>query len=312
MVFISHNYPANISKIFKYYSDRFSNIRIIIPFYKDPNDDRVITIYENNWNWQGFLAQAYPKLKDGNFSHYIITADDCLLNNTLDENNILEVLKLDQTSSFITSMHTLASQSLVWDNFSEQKMGFKTPGVEIEKEIPDSTTAVKLIRRHDYFRDIEDQSFISYETLIRPAKFLHQVVEKLGREIFQDKRYKASTRCYPKTTKNLPYPLLVGYSDFLVVNSLDFPYFCHLCGVFASMRMFLEIAIPTALALASSRIVQARDVDYKVKAFWGKGRENELEVLRSECNNSVKNLFLDKRQNYLYFHPIKLSTWIVD
>jgi hypothetical protein len=311
VVFITYNYAANIPKIYKYYGENFKNIRILIPYFRSEDDVRIITVYENCRNYQGMFAQAYSRLKDGKFSHYIFVADDCLLNNGLNQNNILNALKQDQTSSFITSMDTLVSTSLNWDNCKVEETGFRTKGVEFKAEIPGPAKAVDLYKRHGKFVNTQFNEFINYRDISLFGDLVSGFYEKATRIILK-RRKKIPEKYLPKTIKQMPYPLLMGYSDLLVINAHDLNYFCHLCGVFASMRMFLEIAIPSALAMACSHIITEKDIDLIGVTFWKKERENELMALKKECQNSVRNLFLGDRRKVLYFHPIKLSSWVVD
>jgi hypothetical protein len=312
VIFFNHRFEANIPKLYEYYEDNFENIRIIIPFYDTDDDDRVITVYGNSYNFQGFFPQAYPKLKVDEFSHYIFLGDDCILNNSLNQDNILNSLKQDQESSFITEIQTLASRSLNWLNFSEQKMGFRTPGVNSKSEIPDPTVVWELFKRHGNFASTEFSSFINYKILSWPGSLIFRLYRKACRVLTNNKRYQVSQKYFPKTIKQLPYPLLMGYSDFFVINAHDFQYFCHLCGVFASMRMFAEIAIPTALAIANSHIVQAEDIEFTIKTFFGRARSTELDILINDCQGTVNNLFSGDRKKLLFIHPIKLSSWKVE
>jgi len=311
VVFITYNYAANIPKIYKYYGDNFKNIRIIIPYFRSESDDRIITVYENCQNYQGMFAQAYPRLKDGEFSHYIFVADDCILNHGLNQDNILNALKQDHTSSFITSMDTLVSTSLTWENCNVNLTGFRTKGVEYKAEIPDPVKAVELYKRHEKFVNTQFIEFINYIDISLLGDLITGFYEKVSR-IILNRKYKIPARYLPKTIKQMPYPLLMGYSDLVVINSHDLQYFCHLCGVFASMRMFLEIAIPTALAMACSHILTEKDIDFIGVTFWKDERENELMELKRDCQGSVKNLFSGDRKNVLYYHPIKLSSWDVE
>lgn len=70
----------------------------------------------------------------------------------------------------------------------------------------------------------------TYETLIRPL---------------QDRR----------SPVHLPYPLIGGYSDIVVVNRDHLQRISERCGVFAATNLFVELAIPTAMLLTTSNFV---------------------------------------------------------
>ena len=59
---------------------------------------------------------------------------------------------------------------------------------------------------------------------------------------------------YSTKSWELPYPLLYGYADFLIVNASAIEEFCYLCGVFAAMNVFVEFAAATAPALAAKAV----------------------------------------------------------
>ncbi len=310
VIIFNHRYENNISKLNKFYGHRFNNIKILMPFYKNKNDEKIITVYENSVNFQGYIAQAYSELTMNRCKYYVFIGDDCLLNSEINQNNIIELLNLDENSSFISGIQPLAETSLWWPHFSEKNFGFLTPGVEYKKEIPDKETALKMIRKHELFENLLESDFLVYKTVNGFFKLTQSIYEKLYRKVFH-KRKRVSLKSFPKTNKILPFPLIMGYSDFFIVNNEALDYFTHLCGVFSSMRMFVEIAIPTSLTLASEKLVTLDKTNFKAEAFWGDSRKDKLEIIKNECSGNANHLFLGERRNILYFHPIKLSSWEV-
>ena len=104
---------------------------------------------------------------------------------------------------------------------------------------------------------------------------------------------------------SLSYPIVGSYSDIFVVNSKSIKLFCHYCGVFAALKLFVEIALPTSLVLSANEIVEEKDLKLQGKALWTKKQHQELD----KYENSLKQLLVKFPSNYLYLHPIKLSKW---
>ena len=122
--------------------------------------------------------------------------------------------------------------------------------------------------------------------------------------------------------KRIPYPLLMSYSDFLVVPAVVIREFCRLCGVTAAMGLFVEIAIPTALALVCP-VVVTEDCRYARNSAQDKalstrriGKEiwtpQEVDAFRYKFDGSLKRLEQEFPEDLLYVHPVKLSKWRVE
>ena len=105
------------------------------------------------------------------------------------------------------------------------------------------------------------------------------------------------------------YPLAMSYSDFLVVPATVMPDFCHYCGVFAAMRVFVECAIPTALALAAPSIKLERDIPLRGKEVFNL---DDLADFEKKYERRLPALFADFPANTIYIHPVKLSRWTRD
>ena len=109
-----------------------------------------------------------------------------------------------------------------------------------------------------------------------------------------------------RRNRSLPYPLAWGYSDFVVVPTAALETFCRLCGVFAAMNLFVEVALPTALALACDRIVVEADTQWRGVEIWDPA---EVEDLRTRHGGDLARLLAAYEPHQLYLHPVKLSGW---
>lgn len=89
VIIFNHRYDKNISKLRRIYGERFSDIKFLMPFY-DGDDADVIPVYESSYQFQGFLVQAYEKLKNISCTHYLFIADDLIINPKFTENNFAD------------------------------------------------------------------------------------------------------------------------------------------------------------------------------------------------------------------------------
>ena len=104
-----------------------------------------------------------------------------------------------------------------------------------------------------------------------------------------------------------------GFSDIFSINASSIKRFSHLCGVFSSVGLFVEIAIPTTLALCTKKLVTMEDLDMLHIPFWYnyKGGNNKqvlfLGQLFQEWKKDLQLLLDIFPEKLLYIHPIKLS-----
>ena len=118
----------------------------------------------------------------------------------------------------------------------------------------------------------------------------------------------------------VPYPLAAGYSDFLIVPRSAIQEFSRLCGVFAAMNLFVEIAAPTALALScehiSTEMIKGenwvfgrRDPRFARRGLelWS---EDDIKALGNKHGWNEQSLLQSMGADTLYVHPVKLSRWI--
>ena len=89
LIIYNHHYVKNIPLIEKLYKGKFSHIYHIMPFYNG-NEKNIISVYESSFRFQSYISQAYQKIKEMDFTHYFIVADDMLLNPDLTESNLFK------------------------------------------------------------------------------------------------------------------------------------------------------------------------------------------------------------------------------
>lgn len=284
LVVYNHRYDRNIPIIDELYKDRFSYIYHLVPFY-DGNRDNVITVYDCSFYFQNYIAQAYQHLKTKGFTHFFIVADDMMLRPSVNEKNVIEEIGINENDCYISRLTIFQERKDYW-YFTPEALIYKVkqPGVEIENIIPSCEEAKKSFDHHGYpYTKIPLKRFFSTNW----------------------NTFKTRVWPYRNCSRTLDYPLIGGYSDILCIPAEIMPRFCQICGAFAATKLFVEIAIPTALALSSKSI--KTDVDLGIKR--GDWDINVINELTKDFNFELNKLHSNFPNGFLYLHPIKLSKW---
>lgn len=317
LIFVfNHKYDRNIDILEKLYKDRFSNIYHLVPFYEG-NKDNVIPIYESSQHFQGYLAQGYKNYFDEKYEHYFFIGDDLILNPTINEDNYLEHFHLAKDASYIPEIHSLHNltnndtlrflpvKSITgkkrwhWSKIKTlvESYEHKAYGVENIDEMPSYLQAKEIIKKHGY-----DVQPVSYQDL-------HGDVFPLTSATV---RYAAHLTSYFNKFE-LAYPVVGSYSDIVIVSKSSIKNFCHYCGVFATNKLFVEFAIPTALLLASEKVITEKEIGKRGIIYW-LYTQPELEKYNQDMkpyNQNLSELIAHFPADKLYIHPIKLSKWKV-
>lgn len=286
LVVYNHRYDRNIPCIQDLYKTRFSNIFHVVPFYDgDIANAKVIPVYENSYRFQGYVSQAYTHLKGKGFTHYFVIADDMILNPSINEHNIWEMLQVDEDACFIPAKPIILQKSrFCWQHtYKAMQYNVNMKGVEIQNILPSKQEAEQLFIAHNFpvgpvaWRAILDANPISW------AKMLVKI----------------------PWHRNLTYPLLGCYSDIFMVTQQAMDKFCTYCGAFAATGLFVEIAIPTALVLSADKLKFEYDLALADGSMWECTDNRWI----GELNYSLDALYKHFPKDKLFVHPIKLSKW---
>lgn len=286
IIIFNHKFNQNLEKLRKLYSGRFSYIRFVVPFYTG-NDEDVICVYENSFQFQGYIAQAYPQFKNDDITHYLFVGDDLILNPQIKEDNLDYFLKIEEGDSYFEEFTPL-NKTNYWSyqRFVEAELAFKQTGATYKNEIPSKDAASRIAEQYGF----NDFSLNSIK--FKSANTKRQIIDEIRQ----------------KTRKlELDYPLVTGYSDFLVVSSCDVREFSRICGVFAAMRLWVEIAIPTAVMFSCKHIVYQKDIEMKTEKMWKPSKF--VSNFEKKCEYRMENMDKNWPQDYVYLHPVKLSKW---
>jgi hypothetical protein len=293
IVVFNHRYEANLEKLDAIYRNRFPDIRYLMPFYQGSRPD-VIRVYESSAQFQGYFAQAADKFIEPQVSHYAFVADDMLLNPEIDAGNLLERLGISGNQGCIENLNPLNNTSFEWPHLIGAIYNWQYERfTRYWREIPSPEEALRQMTHHGVkFADLTwrnlrgDHGWHRYEMWRAALKLM---IRRKGRI-------------------KLPYPMVWTYADLVVVPRESVRRFCHLCGVFAAMGMWVEIAIPTALALTCDSITQLLLTGRKGRQIWSPAEVDELE---RKADRQVSRAFEVEGKHYLYIHPVKLSKWTV-
>jgi hypothetical protein len=289
VVVYNHKYEKNIPTVEAIYRGRFDQIFHLVPFAA-ANEGNVIAVYENSQSFQGYIAQGLRAFFRPHFAHYLFVADDLALNPAISSANYQTFFKLDAGSSFIPQLESMPADAKHWPNYRKGVLfdPFRSRGVEVRGELPAPQEAARRLQRHGVVNG--EFSFYNAYGPLRVRSLRRYLLDRL-----------LQTGSLHRTR----YPLTFSYSDIAVVSAACIKQFCHYCGVFAATDLFAEMAIPTALALATDEIVTEKDLALRGRPLWTAQQLDEL----AQYGHRLDELFRRFPRDCLYIHPVKLSAW---
>ena len=299
IVIFNHRYDKNFEAIEKLYAGRFSNIYHLVPFYNGTKEN-VIPVYGRSIFFQGYIAQGLNVFFNNRFKHYFFVADDMILNPAITENNYQSFFKLDDDQSFIPELIPFHTRTEFWiGTLSAYYYKLKQKYVEVTREVPSIEDAKKKLQAQGIeIAPMTRRQLFGRVTLL--PKTLGEKSSTLAR-LYTRLRYPF------KREFHLPYPLVGSYADIAIVSAVSIKDFCHYCGVFAATLLFAEVAIPSALALATDKkIVTEKDLEHQGRALWAV--EGDIGYLEKNFT-SLHDILTHFPTQYIYLHPVKLSKW---
>lgn len=300
IIIYNHQFLRNVELIETIYKDRFSHIYHLMPFYQGDKEN-IIPIYENSRYFQGYVTQGIKSFRREEYRHYIFAADDLMLNPAINENNYEEHFHLEADDCFLPNFRPLHEVTFCWHRVREAyEWRLNTDGVEAKGQLPDAASAQARFARHNL-----TVAPLRFEQIYAKPRSLSQWLDTF---VYDQVGFRRQIKSWlnPNKTYALPYPLIGGYADLFVVSAACLPLFSHYCGVFTATELFVEVAIPTAMVLAASRISTEDDCRLHGKALW---TQDDFKVLEP-FNQSFDALQRHFPETYLYLHPIKLSAWM--
>ena len=315
VVIYNHKYPQNVPIINHIYKGRFSSIYHLMPFYQRPGDEKsnkieeqnIISVYDSSYYFQGYLAQGFQHYYQEDAPHYIFIADDLMLDPHINENNYAEYFNLSENSGFIDYFDylgdALAPRAWSW-SAGGYEFNKRVPGLEEIGELPSAVEANNKFQSLGLSAidfDEEERAFIPGIKLAIPILSIPSPKPPLKHLVVKIAQIRNKITPY-----KLSYPLVQGPADICIVPGSTIHKFCYYCGIFAAANLFVEIAIPTTMALVSDEIRLGKDITNKVGL---NHNASEVDRILAQHGNDPEKLFNNWQSEYLYIHPIKLSSW---
>lgn len=303
VVIFNHRFDKNLPLLRKIYGERFSEIRFLMPFY-DGTDSDVIPVYESSWQFQGYLIQAYEKLKDIPCSHYLFIGDDLIIRPDFNEINFISQMNMNG-KKFLSLPFTPL-------NSPNKFRWYWTAGSS--KPFYDSSTSWRnsIYNYDEAMAKFNDFFGAKYKENYDEAFFGNP--NEPGVTIFgswnEAKGFVSLANYFITTNGNtlhIPYPMACGgvCSDIFCIDKENLLEFSRLCGVFSAMNMFVEIATPTAAVLTFKREEVTFISKESALILWG----NDRIVFENKYENDLNRLYGEWQENLLFVHPVKLSRW---
>ncbi len=295
LVVYNHRYDKNVERIEQLYKGKFSYIYHLMPFY-DGNVDNVIPVYASSFHFQSYIAQAYQHIKKNGFTHYFMVADDMIINPAINENNLFSFTGIREDQCFITNLRNVLNKKDFWNYmFEAYKYNPYPKGTEIRNILPQYSDAKEKLLSQGFSLSDSDTITMVRSVLFFAKRKRLRVMKKAIKAIFG-----------PKKTR---YPLIAGWSDIVLVTDSVMPQFCTYCGAFGATNLFVEIALPTALALCTNQITTGNKLSLKYIRLLYQLPEKEQQDFYNKYEYSLSKLIQEYPQDFFFIHPIKLSQW---
>lgn len=299
-VMFNHAYPKNIPVLREVYSGRFSDVIYLQPLVESDDDD-VFTVYRGSFTFQGMLVDVRDRILQSGASHLVVVHDDVLLHPSLNEDNIVSALRIQDGGCFFPNMgpapegiyecgYTL---SLYWKTWFSMNY-YSGSGVDsLIQALPDPAFARERIRQTLNCQP----AGVRYDPAA-PMVPLH-IFGDSPESLTAQKAMIDALFSYSKDGVFLepPYPYVVGWSDFFAIDMKKAKEFLHLLGIFAAGQIFVEAAIPTSLAITADSVTSLSQIDRDI--VWVPG--SSVEPIEPD---QIVDAF---RGRSIAMHPLKLS-----
>lgn len=314
VIIYNHKFESNVAKLEKLYRGRFHQIWHLMPFYQGDGPN-VIPVYDGSYTFQGFVAHAHRRLMESGAESYLFVGDDLLLDPGINQNNIHHALQLPRGAAYISSFYDLSQGEFSRGVTEARQASLSQRGLQIHGELPPKEEALRLIRRHS---PVKSMILQKYSPLAPP--YVHPILPNLRTNwnVWKGRVWhrREQLLCWSRPIE-MTYPFVGGYADIFLCPRDTLPAFAHVCGVFAAARVFVEIALPTALALTNERIsTEATGAKSGFDVWfppptWGEmiKRKKTVDEIESVAGRSLERLAEAWPSDTLFIHPMKLSKW---
>lgn len=305
VVLYNHYFPENVDRINAIYSDRFSEILHLLPLALEENLS-VISVSRSSHHFQGYIFDAREALARGDCDRFLFLADDVFLNPLIESDTIDEYFGLTNSNdAFLAGLRSFRELKSFWRHTaSAQSFALASQALDIRHALPSYEEALSRlqlhgvasvrIRRKALYPSVAAYLYSKSTEIIRKADgLIRRALRILGKD-----QWRHSSRI------RLKYPLAWGYSDVFILPKSKLTDFSRFCGAFSAAGLFVEIALPTALALSCESLKTRAASNLHGHSLWGATR-NQLD----KYDKSLSKLASEFPDDWLFLHPVKLSEW---
>lgn len=319
VVLFNHNYEKNIPIIRKLYAERFPMMSILMPFYYGKDSD-VIGVYGNSFIFHTYIAQAREKLMQMGCDDFLIIGDDLLLNPELNSTNIHEKLNIPHGNFYLDGFVNISTGDCY--RAIAEAVNFTTLPNGLD------SSANRIMPSYDEaLRILQEKKLIGSSVLSKCRPFYPEWKKPFFKHIHQNYKILRARAWHFRNMikwkfhpRKASYPCVFGYSDIVLVPKERMEEWCRYLEVMATWRMFVELAIPTAIFLLKDAEVSFSDTtSYKTGNVWYPQNpahfskiSGVINQMLDASNNNMAGLVSAFPKEYLYLHPVKLSRFAVD
>ena len=296
-IIYNHSFIKNVEILDRLYSSSFDRILHIVPNHKNPQKN-ILTAYRSSHVFQGYLADNRSTIEALDADYIAFAADDCLLNTRCIVDEVPIGIDRAQASGFFPAFSGPLAASAAWKwahTLPTVSRFFGSPRVanpQVEGWLdclPDLARARSALGRYN----------AAELCLKRPTS------DDLANYSAID-RASISALFDDALAIELPFPFVRGLTDFWVLAKGYVAEFLHYCGVFSSLNLWMEVAIPTAAALLDKKVVFAKDLGLKFDWTWWDPRRPQRWPQPTELRD-VYRMIEEMPSDLLFRHPVKLS-----
>src|SRR5262245_16275323 len=296
-IIYNHSFVRNVEVLDRLYASSFDRILHIVPNHKSTRKD-ILTAYRSSHVFQGYLADNRSTIEALDADYIAFAADDCLLNYRCIVDKVSAGIDRTQASAFFPAfagplaapsawkwVHTLPTVSRF---FGSPRLA--NPQVEGWLDcLPDLDRARRALGRYD----------AAELCLNRPTS------DDLSKYSAIDRAAIAALFGEARAIE-LPFPFVRGLTDFWVLAKDSIAEFLHYCGIFSSLNLWMEVAIPTAAALLDKKVVFANDLGLRFDWDWWDPQRPPRWPQPTELDD-IYRMLEGMPPDLLFRHPVKLS-----
>ena len=286
-----------------------------MPFYAGSDPD-VIRVFGNSFQFHAYIAQARRDLLALDCDRYLFIGDDLVLNPAVTENTLATLMKLDGDKCFYPQMNDVSRGEYVRGAMEAVNFELLPAGVDSSalKGLPSYEQAFSILNQKGLMQTTRLTRIKPYFLLFEQPwiKHLHANYIVVRARLW----HLRNMLKYRLKNRTAAYPVVFGYSDIFSIPRVYLDEFCKSLEIFASIQMFVELAIPTTFALHDWPMVCEKDLALKPLNVWFpqdprlfQQKEEKIAAFEAAANFRVTAMEQEFPEDLLYMHPVKLSRW---